>query len=311
MRAPALPRGREGFTLVEVLVASIIVAMIGAAIAAALSAAFQAWSWSDRKSELVQRGRFAIDRMVFWTRMTNRVLIPFQYRYKDVGIARDVLAVAGCGQSAFDADGDGLYDEDTGADATNDGASGIVGIDDDGNGQTDEASSGNDDEDKLSFWQWTDEDALDGAYTAIGLWADLDYWVDEDWGADMNGDNKPGVSGVDDDGDWSVDEGSSQNDDEDTTTAGVERINEDPISPFVWYLDKTATPWSLVERSPLTGTNVIATGVTAFSVTRTTNAEGGHQIAISLTLADADGETLTFSTTVRPRNQARLYIPDA
>ncbi|MBZ0251759.1 MAG: hypothetical protein K8I02_00330, partial [Candidatus Methylomirabilis sp.] len=218
---------------------------------------------------------------------------------------------AGCGQSAFDADGDGLYDEDTGADATNDGASGIVGIDDNGNGQTDEASSGNDDEDKLSFWQWTDEDALDGAYTAIGLWADLDYWVDEDWGADMNGDNKPGVSGADDDGDWSVDEGSSQNDDEDATAAGVERINEDPISPFVWYLDKTVTPWNLMERSPISGTNVIAKGVTAFAATRWTNADGGHLLTISFTLQDSEGETLTFTTVVTPRNQPRLYIPDA
>ncbi|MBZ0252193.1 MAG: type II secretion system GspH family protein [Candidatus Methylomirabilis sp.] len=108
MRAPALPRGREGFTLVEVLVASIIVAMIGAAIAVSLGATFDAWSWSDRKGDLVQQGRFAMDRMVFWTRMTNRILLPFQYRYKDAGITRDVLAVAGCGQSAFDADGAGV-----------------------------------------------------------------------------------------------------------------------------------------------------------------------------------------------------------
>lgn len=304
-------RGREGFTLAEVLIASLVVAMIGAAIAVSLSATFQAWEWGARKADLAQRGRFAMERMTYWTRASGRVLLPQQTRFKDTAVVRDVLALAGGGNSAFDDDGDGLFDEDTGADATNDGKSGITGIDDDADGSADEAAANNDDEDNVSFINWTDEDKLDGTYTTTSGLADVDWWVDEDWGADMNGDGKSGVSGLDDDGDWSLDEGNVQNDDEDQTSAGVERVNEDPIAPIVFYLDKTATPWTLMERNPLTGTNAVAKDVKAFSASRQTDSEGGHLVAISLTLQDAKGETMTFTTTVMPRNQPKRYVPDA
>jgi len=96
--------------------------------------------------------------------------------------------------------------EDPPGDANGDGAPGIRGVDDDGDGQIDEGGSSNSSDD--------DEDADDHMRSG----------VDEDGPGDANRDNAPGIRGRDDDGDGKIDEDNSIWADND----GDGRINEDP-----------------------------------------------------------------------------------
>ncbi|MCA9771308.1 MAG: prepilin-type N-terminal cleavage/methylation domain-containing protein [Myxococcales bacterium] len=302
---------RAGLTLIELMIVSAIVAVVGGILAMMLSGMYQSWTWADRRARLYQQGRVAMARMVHNVRMTNFILVPQQHSLVNTQVLRESLAVAATGDAVYDEDSDGLFDEDTGADMTNDGEDGVIGLDDDADGQIDETSVNNDDEDKFLIFDTADEDPLDG----IRASGDLDLYVDEDWGADMNGDGKPGAAGVDDDGDWTIDEGNTANDDEDTDSLGVERVNEDPISPIVYYLDKSFTPWKLMERHPIEGTNVLADNVTLFQVFRYTRTTGAHMIYIELTLKGDVGfngepaEVVKFATGVSPRNQPKRYVP--
>ena len=56
----------------------------------------------------------------------------------------------------MDNDVDGLIDEDFGADMNADGAPGLAGVDDDGDGQIDEGNNNDDDEDGLIDEDWLD-----------------------------------------------------------------------------------------------------------------------------------------------------------
>jgi len=58
--------------------------------------------------------------------------------------------------NGLDDDGDGVVDEDPGADMNGDGAPGIVGVDDDGDGQIDEGVAADDDEDGAVDEDWLD-----------------------------------------------------------------------------------------------------------------------------------------------------------
>jgi hypothetical protein len=261
--------------------------------------------------------QFALARMTAGVRGTSRLLLPLaddprtaateSVREQSIparaGHAAEtaVLAVAlprtldrdGDGVPDADNDRDGRFDEDHNTDSTDDGATGIAGIDDDNDGTADEflLSVGDD-----------DEDGLAGDDPANALDDDGDGNVDEDVASDMNTDGIAGVSGVDDDDDGVADEGSSADDDEDG------RSNEDGYDPVVFHL----TGSTLFERVPLpwdanrdgrvdAGDSIdeaIAAGVTYFRVERI---EGSRAeiVDITLTLAGANGATVQLTTRQR------------
>ncbi len=177
-------------------------------------------------------------------------------------------------------------DEDTHSDMTNDGVSGIIGIDDDGDGSVDEDNKEDDDEDGV-------KDEEEGGDKDL----DNDFSIGEDKHQQMVRDNKSGLAGVDDDGDGSIDEGDKNDDDEDGEK------NEDWLDPVVFYIIGT----DLIERTPAidaaTGAdyleNIIANQVSSFQVTRLP-LSGGRKtlVTINLTLTANDGESFSISATI-------------
>ncbi len=106
----------------------------------------------------------------------------------DPQLDRDANGVADA-----DNDADGAVDEDLPADHTNDGAAGVIGLDDDGNGTVDGAGGSQDnDEDGITNEDWLDD--IDN---------DADGSTDEDMNADMD---QQVIVDADDDGDGSTDE---------------------------------------------------------------------------------------------------------
>jgi type II secretory pathway pseudopilin PulG len=292
-------RTRErGLTLVEVLGSLAIGALLFAALAGVALQSTRALEAATTSADLGQDAQFALDRMVDAVRASRKLLIPMPER---AGTAysesqRNVLAVTldptldrdGDGFPDADNDRDGRIDEDLDENVTNDGAPGIVGVDDDGDGTADEGDSRDDDEDGAS-----NEDTADGVDN------DGDGLVDEDLKADANDDGKPGLRSFDDDGDANVDEGNSEDDDEDG------RRNEDWLDARVFRVVGT----TLVERLPDPGAangtvfteRTIAVGVSDFRATYFASAGAGlpPTLAISLTLAGAGGATVTVDTRIR------------
>lgn len=280
---------RRGITLVELLVSLTIMALVGAAAAAALHTCLQAHRFSDQKSELVQEGILAIERMTSGVRSCTYLLIPNSHN-----TTRDILAFSG----AVNDDGDYYFDdplfpridEDPSDDVNDDGKPGIENYDDDGDGTVDEDAINlkDDDEDGSQ-----DEDPLDGVDN------DSDGNIDEDSDTDANSDNDPGIQGMDDDGDGTVDEagaGGKKDDDEDGS------FGEDPLNPVVYSFDSGTN--TLREALPSTGATVdLSTHVSGFSVTyETPDASHEPRVVISLTLTADDGTSVTFCEYVYPRN---------
>lgn len=185
-------------------------------------------------------------------------------------------------------------DEDPSHDNSRDGAPGLRGIDDDGDGLVDEGSDNTDnDEDGL-----IKEDKLDG------LDNDGDGSVDEDLPSDINMDQQPGVAGVDDDLDGLIDESPPPDDDEDG------RIDEDWFDPVVFYLNGA----DLIERLPamsdingdglVTGADftesVIASPVSHFRVERIALGGGRSQLLdLTLELSGSGGAPVRLNTRLR------------
>ena len=291
-------RQSSGLTLVEVLGSLAIGALLFAALAGVALESTRALEIATGSAELEQDAQFALDRMVDAVRASRRLLVPKPERpstaYSES--QRNVLAVTldasldrdGDGFADADNDRDGRIDEDTGDDATNDAAAGIVGVDDDGDGSIDEGANGDDDEDGA-----TNEDKSDGVDN------DADGLVDEDMDKDANDDGKPGIAAVDDDGDSSVDEGNREDDDEDG------QKNEDWLDARVFRLVGTALVERLPDPNASSGTafteRTIATGVSDFRVTYFPSAGAGlpPTLGISLTLAGPGGAAAAVDTRVR------------
>ena len=133
---------------------------------------------------------------------------------------------------------------------------------------------------------------------------DGDGSIDEDAGADMTGDDKAGMANVDDDGDGAVDEGDKEDDDEDGAK------NEDPLNPPVYYVLggnelREKPPPDPPGSDPGPGA-VLSERVTGFAVTyEAPDTDHDPRISISLTLTDANGESVTFLECVCPRNIAQ------
>jgi type II secretory pathway pseudopilin PulG len=300
--ATARARRARGFTLLEAVLAVAIAAILLGALAGVTGQSLQALALVREHAALNEDARFAMERMVAAVSGTSRLLLPLGENPATAWSesVRDVLAVTldpglDRDQDGFadaDNDKDGLVDEDIGSDATGDGASGIVGIDDDNDGGVDESNVADDDEDEDQTGN-RDEENLD--------WSDDDGdgAIDEDLDSDMNLDGAPGLLGIDDDEDGSTDEGDTRDDDEDGA------YDEDPVDSVVFFLSGTTLVERLPNLDPSDGLDFterpIAENVSLFRVERLAPGPNDRAVLVDITLqvASASGETVDLTTRVR------------
>ena len=270
----------KGLTLVELLFATAILGIIAAAAIPLLSVLLESHKNGSARFQLYHEGLIAMERMTDGVRRSTYLLIPNAH-----SPTRDMLAFSG----RINDDNDHYFndplfpriDEDFAFDMDEDGYHGIGGIDDDGDGFIDEGF-GNSDDDEGSF---ADEDPLDGIDN------DGDGNIDEDLSADSNADGAPGIAGIDDDGDGQIDEGEVWDDDEDGTVA------ETGLFPVLYQFDSGTN--TLRESIPKLGQATdLSSHVTSFQV----NYEAPEKILIALTLTGDNGESITFTEYVYPRN---------
>jgi len=178
-------------------------------------------------------------------------------------------------------------DEDHDNDIHGDGQAGIIGVDDDGDGQADE-SSGNDD----------DEDGSVNEDGSANGDEDNDGAIDEDPTQDANDDGAPGVLGFDDDYDGTIDEGSSDDDDEDGLRS------EDWFDAVVFFLSGSTLMERQPNLNPADGTDYteypIADNVTHFRVERIPDT-GKRSVLVDITLEITlpDFEPVSLNARVR------------
>lgn len=138
-------RGQRGIAIVELLVAVLIAAMVMAVLATATGSLRRGDALISERLRLQRDARLALDRIAAIAEGSTRVLIPLEV----TTASRDVLAVAlppgldrnGDGFADADNDQNGVVDDDLPADETNDGGTGVIGIDDDGDGLVDNGAS--------------------------------------------------------------------------------------------------------------------------------------------------------------------------
>jgi prepilin-type N-terminal cleavage/methylation domain-containing protein len=273
----------KGLTLIEIVIAVALMGIIAAGTTALVSSYLSTHAYATAKSSLYREGLMAMERMTDSVRRCTYLAIPNAHAPN-----RDILAVSGFINDDNDFYfGDPLFpriDEDSGNNMNNDGMPGISGRDDDGDSSIDEGgalNSYNDDEDDL-----TDEEFQDG------LDNDGDGNIDEDLGIGFNMDFAPGIKGMDDDGDGTVDEGSYLSDDDEDG-----QDSEDPFNEVIFFIQNGTN--DLKEEIPSAGSSIVLSEhVTSFQVTY----EAPERILITMTLTGDDGDTVTFTEYVHPRN---------
>jgi type II secretory pathway pseudopilin PulG len=288
----------KGLSLVEVLGSVAIGALVIAGLAGIATQTSRARERLTAASQLEEQAQFALERMLRAARATDVLLVPRPERggtaYSEA--VRNVLALAldptldrdANGFADADNDRDGRIDEDFDDDMTKDNQDGIVGIDDDGDGSTDEGDSKDDDEDGAR-----DEDERDRSDD------DGDGVVDEDVKRDNNDDGEPGLEDVDDDGDSSTDEGNKEDDDEDGTS------DEDWLDVVVYRLSGTTLLERLPNLNASSGTafteRAIATDVASFRVEYIAPVAAGRPVLLdlTLTLTGAGGASTTLNARTR------------
>jgi type II secretory pathway pseudopilin PulG len=310
-------RRARGFSYVELMIAIVLGGLMIAGMDGIFATLAGAWRETRVTASRHEAARFALDDMRRAVAAAPRLVVPLaddpatafdeSVRSETVGGADTaLLAVAldpgldrdGDGFADADNDKDGRVDEDWPADMNGDGRNGIRAVDDRGEGVADNPLlfTTDDDEGGVLVLADSDEDPLDGIDN------DGDGSIDEDVGADMNGDGAPGVAGVDDDGDGAVDEGAASDDDEDGAS------DEDWLDTVVFYLSgsdlvrRTPVPWDVDASGTVTGADyvesVLAEEVTYFSVQRV-GASATPLVRIVLRLGGASGETVELAASVR------------
>ena len=272
--------GEKGLTLVEVVIAVALMGIIAAGTTTLISSYLNTHSYATAKSGLYREGLMAMERMTDAVRSATYVLIPNSHNP-----TRDILAVSGFTNEDNDYYfGDTLFpkiDEDPRGEMNMDDTAGILGFDDDGDGLVDESIHGDDDEDTLE-----DEDPLNGEDD------DGDGNVDEDVAHDSNNDGSPGIAQMDDNGDGQVDNGNTIVDDDEDGSR-----NEDNLNPVIYH--RVGGTDILRVSNPYQASAVnLSSHVTSFLVTY----EAPERILITMTLTGDDGETVTFTEYVNPRN---------
>lgn len=248
------------------------------------------WRIYKQQTDSQINASFAVTRIVEMIHHGERILIPQNSSPRAILAFSlgNTLDANGDGFADSDNDLDGRTNEDASGDVSDDGAPGIIGLDDDNDGSVDEGLANDDDEDGT-----VDEDPIDGIDN------DGDGLVDEDPPADKNNDGQSGIAGLDDDNDTFIDEGTAADDDED----GV--ADEDGWEIVAYFLSGSDLIERLPNLSPTSGTDyterVIATRVTAFSVTAISSgtADRFKQIEISLSVENDTGGAYTITTRSR------------
>jgi len=264
--------GNRGLTLIELLISIVVVTLIASVVSGLLATSLEAYRAGVDKLEMQREAAYAMNRMAQYTQTARFLFVPNGRRS-----LADVLAVS----AGIDTDGDGLVDEDSGHDLTDDGKPGVAGIDDDGDGLIDEGHKDDDDEDGS-----VNEDPIDGIDN------DGDGSIDEDPKRDANDDGKAGIKGFDDDDDGEIDEEDNEDDDED----GDE--DEDPAEPIIFSLDGD----TLMENHPVYGDNELAHGVTAFEVEYELDGANDIKLRIKLELSRGAGSEIELETRVHMEN---------
>ena len=121
---------------------------------------------------------------------------------------------------------------------------------------------------------------------------------------DMNNDGCPGLCGIDEDSNGTVDEGSSWDDDEDGQS------DEDSLDTVAFYLlagtliQRTPVPWDENSSGSVNGEDyiehAIAENVTLFRVERVVQTGRDQVVDLTLELTSPDsGESVSLNTRVR------------
>jgi prepilin-type N-terminal cleavage/methylation domain-containing protein len=258
-------KSERGLTLLELLLSITIISLIAVASVQLVAGSLDSWNNNRGKEDLLNTARLAMERMVTGVRTTTWVLMPLMISDPtDPGYPtssyypRDILAVSGM----IDQDGDGLADEDPGADIYWNNRPGLKGIDDNNDGTVDNGNNKDDDEDGT-----IDEDPIDGIDN------DADGRVDED----------PGVAFYtlveDDDGDGNWD--------------------EDIFDPVIFYLNGTTLNERHDEWNFTNSDDPLVENVAEFRVLRR-RVNGNTLIDIYLRL-DNGKDSVELSTTTLAR----------
>lgn len=306
---------QQGYSLVEMTLALLISAILILGMDGILNTALQANRYGQDQNETLQQARFAMQQMLAAVSKTQRLMIPLGENPATAWSesVRDVLAVtldptmdrdkdgwadANNDKDYLDVNNNGArdigeperIDEDIGNDNNFDGAHGIKGIDDNGDGMIDNSSSANPDDDN-------DEDGVPTEDRINNIDEDNDGAIDEDIHLDMNKDGAPGVIDMDDDFDGLVDEGKSDDDDEDGLRG------EDWFDSVVFFLDGSTLMQRIPNINPVDGTDYaeypIAENVTQFRVERILGNDGQTVLVdITLTISPVDIEPVTLKTRI-------------
>ncbi len=311
----------SGFTLIEVLLALVMAALLFAGLLGVIANGLAVHDDVVNHNAIARDARFALQRMVRAVSHSQRLLLPlaenpataYSESVREPGVLavtldptldrdRDGWADANNDRDFLDLNNNSVrdageperIDEDPGSDNINDGAHGIVGIDDDNDGSVDEGPP----PDPFGKYLDNDEDGAEIEDELNGKDDDLDGAIDEDLPGDMNNDGEDGLIGVDDDRDGSIDENPPPDDDEDGNN------NEDWFDPVVYYLNGT----DLIERLPAINPSdgadftetVIAGNITRFRVERLDVPGSRRQLVeLMLDLSDAGGKTVSLQSRVR------------
>lgn len=319
---------QSAFTLTELLVAITLASLLLAATSGIVSNALGTNELVEERNRLQRDASFALERIVRtvghsrqlllpgndnpntnWPEHIREQTIPASPPIGSSAFATAVLAVTLPEYVDLDADGfpdadddrDGRIDEDLPNDIHHDFLPGIMLIDDDGDGSVDE--------DPSSYW----DDDEDGTYNEDPLGYidnDGDGSFSEDPPSDNNGDGCPGVCGVDDDGNGTVDGTSDDTDDDEQGGSGF----EDPYDPVVFYLDgdslmeRMPVPWNEDGNSSPDGPNdgrdvvasAIANNVTRLRFEKADSSTGSaHLVLIELELTGQAGAVVSLGASVR------------
>jgi prepilin-type N-terminal cleavage/methylation domain-containing protein len=275
----------KGFTLIESLICVALLGLIAVAGSSMISTSIEGHDRVGGQSDIYQEGVLIMDRLTGQIRRCTHLYIPNAHKKK-----RSIVAVSGFVNEDNDYYfNDPLFpriDEDTHGDMEDDGASGIAGIDDDGDGSVDEGL-GNEDSDEDGVLS---DDPLDGIDN------DGDGNVDEDHDRDHNADGAPGIALMDDNADGTVDNGAAfWDDDEDGTS------NEDAYNPLIYsFLSGTSI---LQVSNTYTGeTKVLSTRVELFEATYEGPPSNPVRVKLKLILTDDYGESVPFFEYAFPEN---------
>jgi prepilin-type N-terminal cleavage/methylation domain-containing protein len=278
----------KGLTLVELLISMGIMGIIATAAIPLLSSSLEVYSSGTAKSQLYQEGFRAIERMTAGAKKTTFLIVPNGHNP-----TRTILAFS----RLVNSDNDFYFedplfpriDEDPN-DYFDFGGWGIQGVDIDGDGSVNEGN-----------WTDDDEDASVQEEIFDGLDNDGDGSIDEEVAEDLNFDTKPGLLGIDDDDDGQVDEMANPNYDADDDEDGS--INEEKVLFAVYSYDSATNTLAEIHSLPNSGIThaprmVLSDHVTNFEAFF----EAPERIRITLELTGDEGESLTFTEYVCPRN---------